>query len=102
MRKGVDYIKMDDLENGYLYRIIARNARLGIWYEDHRSFLISRFKFGSNFLFEEFHWDCPAFATARPLEKLEKSPFDLSEGCSGIEPEIIKYLNAKSGPYGYY
>ena len=72
----VEYLKIDQLKAGYLYKIIARNANYGIWLPQKKSFIISRVKFGENYLFEEYHWDCEAFATVKPLEEIEKSPFN--------------------------
>ena len=74
--KGIkEYIKMEDLKGGYLYKISARNANYGIWIPLRKSFAISRIKFRDNFIFEEHHWDCESFATVKPLEEIEKSPF---------------------------
>ena len=73
-----DYIKVPDLKDGFLYRILARNAGYGIWFEEQNAFTISRHKFGSNFLFEEYHWDNESFATAKPIEELEETPFQPS------------------------
>jgi len=70
-----NYIKMPDLKDGYLYKIIARNASYGIWRADTKGFTISRIKFGDNFAFEEYHYDCEAWGTAQPIEEIEKSPF---------------------------
>jgi hypothetical protein len=75
-QKLENYIKIEDLKGGYLYKIKARNAEYGIWIPEKKSFAISRIKFGSNFIFEEYHWDCEAFATARPVEEIERSSFD--------------------------
>lgn len=78
------YIKIEDMKHGYLYRIHARNARYGIWNEEHKSFIISRVKFVDNYLFEEYHWDTGApYGTARPLEELEKAP----------TTDVLEYLN---------
>lgn len=72
-----NYIKVEDLKDRYLYHIYARNANIGIWLKEKNSFLISRFKFESNFLFEEFHWDvCKHFGTVKPLKEIEKCPFE--------------------------
>lgn len=72
-----DYcIPMYKLKQGYLYKIDARNAGYGIWNYTTRGFLISRVKFKSNYIFEEYHWDSdPHFGTAQPLEEIERSPF---------------------------
>jgi len=85
-----DYLKMDELKNGYLYKIIARNASFGIWKEDIKGFIISRVKFGSNYLFEEHHYDHDKWPTAQPVEEIEKSPFDTSDI---NEKEALDYLN---------
>jgi len=101
-----DHLKINELKDGYLYSIDARNAGFGIWNSKKESFIISRFKFGTNFIFEEYHVDCPAFATAMPLKELEKSPFS-SEDFEMVlrkneegemmqyikEEEMLKYLN---------
>jgi hypothetical protein len=96
-----DYIKIGDLKDGYLYKIIARNASYGIWIAENQSFAISRIKFGDNFIFEEYHYDCEAFATAQPIEEVEKSPFiqaDVEQDPDNKfnykkEKDILEYLN---------
>ena len=106
-----DYIKMDDLKAGYLYKISARNAAYGIWIPERLAFAISRIKFGNNYIFEEHHWDCEAFATAKPLEEIERSPFCADEikiyysegGFFGYNDEeaLLKYLNEFEGERDY-
>ena len=82
---------MEELKDGYLYEIIARNASYGIWRSDKQAFIISRIKFGSNFTFEEHHFDCPAWATAQPLKEIEESPFKVED--LEKEKEVLEYLN---------
>lgn len=102
----MEYLKIDQLKDDYLYKIIARNANYGIWIPQRKGFIISRIKFGNNYLFEEYHWDCEAFATVQPLEEIEKSPFKsedinivdfVKEGKKywgySREEEILEYLN---------
>jgi len=100
--KEVKYLKIDELKGGYLYKIIARNATFGIWIPQRYSFVISRTKFRDNYIFEEFHWDCPAFATVKPLEEIEKSPFDF-EKIDIVEyykeKEMLEYLNKFEDEY---
>lgn len=87
----MDYLKVEDLKPGYLYRIKARNGTVGVWDPDKGEFLLSRLKFGSNFVFGEVHWDLdPHFGTVKPLEELEESPFDMEDYSRG---ELLKYLN---------
>ena len=84
-----DHIPMDQCKEGFLYIIDARNSKLGIYNEADKSFTISRHKFGSNFLFEEFHWDAdPSSGTAKPLKEVMKVPAMSDE-------EKLIFLNAK-------
>lgn len=70
-----NYLKIEELLDYHLYVIQARNGRYGIWLPEHRGFMLSRIKFGENFLFVEYHWDEPAFATVKPIGLIEVSPF---------------------------
>jgi hypothetical protein len=91
--KKKDYMKVNHLKDGWLYRIRARNARFGIWREKTGEFLISRFKFYDNYIFPEIHADLSEWhGTAFPLEEIEKSPFD-PEDYDGAK--MIEYLNEK-------
>ena len=93
-----DYIKIPDLKEGHLYQIEARNASYGIWIADEEGFAISRIKFGDNFMFVEYHWDCQYFATAKPIKEIEKSPFKSEDFYSGaVEKEALEYLNKFEG-----
>lgn len=93
-----NYIKIPDLKDGYLYKIIARNASHGIWKSDVEGFIISRIKFGDNFIFEEYHYDCPAWGTAQPIEEIEKAPFNTE---SLKEEAVLEYLNKFEGDRAY-
>jgi len=89
----VKYLKIDQLKAGYLYKIRARNASYGIWLPQRQGFIISRIKFANNYLFEEYHWDCEAFATVKPLEEIEKSPFNAEEiNIVRLEKDDKKYM----------
>jgi len=89
-------IPLDKCVDGNVYKIDARNASFGIFRKGdgkkheggNNCFIISRWKFGSNFLFDEFHWDTGTpFGTAKALEDLGKAPkFKDDE-------EILKFLN---------
>lgn len=85
-RNPTNYVNISDLIPGYLYKIKARNALFGIWLPQRFSFLISRVKFRSNYLFEEFHCDIADHqpdlkwhGTAFPLAEMEQSPFKAEE-----------------------
>ena len=65
-------IEFNNCKNGYLYRIEARNAHLGIFNKEKDGFIILRTKFSSRYLFVELHWDRDDhFGTAQPIEELE-------------------------------
>jgi hypothetical protein len=76
--KQETWIPIEQCEDGYLYIISARNARLGIFHKEERGFVISRFKFGHNSLFVEYHWDTgEPYGTVQPFEKVEKAPEEM-------------------------
>lgn len=79
LQKSTEYLKTENLVHGYSYKIYARNAYVGIWHEGEKSFLISRYSIGNTpYLFSEYHWDKDkTLGTAKPLELIEKSPFEI-------------------------
>lgn len=84
----IDYIKLEDCKDGYLYRISARNGRYGIFVKELASFTLSRVKWGDNYLFDEYHYDTGApFGTVLPLKEIEKAPNFTSE------EKKLEYLN---------
>jgi len=85
------YIKVNNLKNGYTYKIKARNSDYGVWNERKGEFVISRFKFYDNYTFGEIHWDLSDhFGTVKPLEELEKCPYDVE---NYEEKSMLTYLN---------
>jgi hypothetical protein len=107
----MDYIKIPDLKNLGLYEIEARNGKYGIWIAKENGFFLSRHKFGDNFMFMEYHWDFPEWATAMPIRFIEQSPFEESDfdfvekiNSQGYtykdwrkHHEVITYLNKLEG-----
>jgi len=82
-------IPMDQCKDGFLYVVDARNSKLGIYKEKNNAFTISRYKFGSNFLFDEFHWDTgEPYGTVHPLKEIGVVPVMSDE-------EKLAYLNTK-------
>jgi len=94
--KNAPYLNINELKNGYSYKICARNAYVGIWVETEKAFMISRYKVGANsYLFNEYHWDTYdeesfPLGTVKPLKLIEKCSLDLKHE---DEQEIIKYLD---------
>ena len=92
-------IPLEQCQDGYLYRIDARSASLGIFCAEKKSFFISRFTIvPPAFLFTEEHWDVgKPHGTAKALEVLEKAPdFDYDKD----EEAVLKYLEDALGRYG--
>lgn len=87
------YIKIEDLKEGWLYEIDGRCASLGIWsvLKDNKFFIVSRYKYGDNFPFGEWHYDSDE-GTAKPLKEIEEVPIEVSYDNVA---EILAYLNAK-------
>ena len=74
------YLKINELKDGYVYKIQARNASYGVWIESKKGFVISRWKFTRNYLFVEYHWDFDdIIGTVKPIEILEKFPFEFKK-----------------------
>lgn len=71
-------IKIEDLQDRKLYRLLARNIKIGVWEAVSQQFLGIRTKFDSRFIDGEYHWDAPAYATACPLEVIGQLPDDIS------------------------
>lgn len=106
-------IQIADLKPGYLYRLNARNIRMGIWNPDLQggkgAFIGIRTKFGNRYLDRELHHDAdPHFGTATPTEELGVCPLeekrdDLGTVCGRCEDEFniqvpVKYLPYTDGP----
>lgn len=84
----MDYIPIDKCVDGNVYKIAARNGSFGIYSVTEKSFTLSRFKFGDNFLFDEYHWDTgEPFGTVKPMEDLGPAPTFKEEA------DKLKYLN---------
>lgn len=74
-------IKIENCEHRKLYRLHARNIRIGVWNAnphvpggDGGEFIGIRTKFGWSFLDGENHYDASSFATASPLEIIGELP----------------------------
>jgi len=68
-----DYIKINKCVDGGLYSIEARNGVFGYWNSSSESFTLRRCKFGSIFLFDEYHWDIGApYGTVKPIAYLNE------------------------------
>lgn len=100
MRYGREtWIPLEECIDGHLYHIDARNGIFGVFVKGegkkheagNDAFKLSRHKFGSNFIDQEFHWDTgEPFGTAKPIEDLGIAPtFENDE-------EMKKFLNERT------
>lgn len=91
-------IPLENCIDGNVYKIRARNGSFGIFVrgksdpkafvQGNNAFTLSRWKLGSNYLFDEFHWDMGIpFGTVKPLEDLGPAPIFKDDD------EKLKYLN---------
>ncbi len=55
MRELRERIAIDECKHGWLYRVHSRNLNLGVYRTDDKGFIGIRHKFGSRFLFTEYH-----------------------------------------------
>jgi len=101
-----DYISLVDCIRGHLYRIHSRNLKLGV-FDGKTGFIGIRLKFGSEYLFTEYHWDQgPPYGTVQPKEDLGPIPDDIEiyeykyetiEGkdCAVQNEKMFEYLTQK-------
>lgn len=68
-------IPKDQCKHGYTYRIHSRNLSCGVYDSKTGGFAGIREKFGSFYLFTEFHRDNgPPYGTVAPIKEIEKCP----------------------------
>ena len=87
------YIKLEECEHGGVYLICARNFSIGVYNENANGFIGMRHKFGSKYLFTEYHWDTgEPFGTVKPIVKLTQLPESIIIEESFISDDGEKYL----------
>lgn len=69
----MSHIPLHECYKGYVYKLNSRNLSYGV-FDGQDGFIGIREKFDSKFLFKEYHYDSPAFATAKPILQIEKIP----------------------------
>lgn len=75
-------IPIPELIKGRVYRIKSRNLQVGV-YDGEGGFIGLREKFGSCYLFTEFHWDHdPTYGT---VAEQEDTGHDLPDGIEAAE-----------------
>lgn len=87
-------IPLKECKHGYLYLIDCRNLELGVFNKEDNGFIGIRTKFGSRYLFTEYHWDTGApFGTTNPLEEIEECVHPINDGDDN--KDLFNYLDAK-------
>ena len=93
-----NYIPMNLCKDGYLYETDGRNLGLGIFCKKDSSFIYLRYKWGSTFIDQEYHWDTGApYGTCKPLKELEF--FESTENNTLTEDKVFKYLKNVNKKY---
>lgn len=84
-------IPLDECKDRMVYEIHSRNLAVGVFVQDRRGFIGIREKFGSRYLFMEFHYDTGApFGTVRPIKELTVVPENIPlREHSSVENKIV-------------
>jgi hypothetical protein len=91
-----EYLKIDDCVHGSLYKIDARNFGLGVYSKKEQGFVGIRYKFGTEYLDLEFHWDTGTpFGTVKPLEYIGECPHEVSDD----NKDLLGWLKEKREEY---
>ena len=93
-------ISLKKCKNGYAYKIDSRNLSIGVFNRVTNGFVGVRYKFGDEFLFEEFHYDTgEPYGTVYPKKELEQCPVkDLREYIGSYCGTCRKKLNWVDDP----
>jgi hypothetical protein len=78
MHTSDEMIPLSQCEDRAVYEIQSRNLAVGVFVKAEAGFIGIRTKFGSKYLFMEFHYDIGApFGTVEPIKKLSGAPHDI-------------------------
>ncbi len=67
------YLALSECRSRHVYRVKARCFELAV-FDGKDGFMGIRHKFGSRYLFTEYHWDNPHHASCQPLEAIGSLP----------------------------
>jgi hypothetical protein len=71
------YIALADCKISHIYKIYARNFKIGV-FDGSDGFIGIREKFGSRYLFTEYHWDTgEPHGTVKPIEDIGELPSEI-------------------------
>lgn len=73
-----NYIPLNECIDRGIYRIHSRNLSVGVFRESTKGFIGIRYKFGDEYLFEEYHYDNgPPYGTVDPKEQIGVLPDEI-------------------------
>lgn len=73
------FIPMNELIPRRVYTLKARNLSVGVWDEEHQSFMGIQHTGGGIYLFSEYHWDVFTTGTAQAVDMLnEELPVEIA------------------------
>lgn len=87
-------IPLEKCRHGWTYEIHSRNLIVGVFNAEKKGFVGIREKFGSRYLFTEFHYDTGApYGTVHPEKEIEECPVkDLQDSlhtiCSNCKAKV--------------
>lgn len=92
------WLPLDQCEDRGVYKLWARNLRVGVYNAKRKGFIGIRNKWGERFLDMEFHWDHDYYPTAKPLEKIGMLPegIEVDEGSSELR-EYLEKITKEEG-----
>lgn len=103
LKETIKYLPVDRLIEGGFYRILARNANVGVWLPQKEGFSIAREKFGEVYLFTEIHWDVNEFyGTVKPIFRLEDEKLPKINSSDLDSPEELSSLLRVLGELDQY
>jgi len=73
VEKSKNIIPIELCKHGWLYKLNSRNLDYGVYDDTQKGFTGIRTKFGSRYLFTEYHWDTgPPFGTVQPIKEVKE------------------------------
>lgn len=101
-------IPLEDCKHRYTYRIHSRNLTVGVFDKERKGFVGIREKFGTHYLFTEFHRETGApYGTVSPKEEIEKCPLldireDLGTFCADCDKHVEFHKENPDGTGDWY
>ena len=80
-----------NIPSAFLYKLNSRNLDYGVYDDAQKGFIGIRTKFGSRYLFTEYHWDTGSpFGTAMPIKEMKQCP--IKKVRESFNPGLFEWL----------